>query len=151
MQETEGSHAACSVKVNSGTLQCSSSPAATPRGDSLARSVCSILQPCVGHLFGRWLLAHAAQGPMGSKCRCQRLSLSPLSVTSLHCPHAWGHRNGGGSSQPSGDSPFLPPARSPERCSKAAKSAGAPAAACDLPDSRASPEPAPHARAMCKG
>lgn len=148
-QETEGHHAACSLKVNSLTVQCSSSPAATPRGHrwhGLCAPRCSrVWGTSLDAGFwptlpeGQWALSAVVSSP----------SLSPLSVISLHCPHAWGHLNGGGSSQPSGGS--SPHAWNPEHCPKAAKSAGAPAAACDLPDSGASPEPAPHARAMCKG
>ena len=85
VQETEGNPAACSLKVNSFTLQCSSSPAATPRGHSLARSVCSTLQARVGPLFGRWLLAHAARGPMGTECRCQQPQPLPF-VWNLSAP-----------------------------------------------------------------
>ena len=99
VQETEGCCAACSVKVNSSTLQGSIAPAerGTLWHGARAPALNAVLLLRGLQTGGRWVLFSATA------------RLSPSSVPPLHRPHQWGHTNGCVSAQPSGDS-FLPAA-----------------------------------------
>lgn len=125
VQETEGNPAACSLKVNSSL--CSAALHPPPRQGRICWH-----GPCAPHCSRMWGPSLDAgfwptlpEGQWALSAIVSSPSLSPLSVISLHRPHAWGHLNGGGSSQPSGDSAPVPGTLSTARRSPSRGAGGA--------------------------